>query len=87
MQEREDRSAFEQNVLVKIRGRTRKYFGRSAKEIAETGRRVHPRQIPNTPLWALTNASTYQKGQMLREALTALGYGWDAAVEASRRLS
>ena|SRR5437879_2734901 len=80
---RQDLAAFEERVL-NIRGRSRKYFGRTKKELDDSGLRVHPRQIPGSPFWAMTNASTYHKGQMLREVLTVLGYGWDAALEATR---
>lgn len=82
---REDPAAFERTALS-LRGRTRTYYARTRQELDRSGQRLHPHPIPGSSLWAMTNASTYQKGQMLRELLTALGYGWPAVLEATRAL-
>ena len=62
-----------QKILV-IRGRHRKYFGLSANDIESSGTSTHPRQIPDTNYWMLTNAETGQKKTILAKALQVLGY-------------
>ena len=42
--------------------------------LAETSKTAHPRQIPGTPYWVVTNASNRQKAKILRIALGILGY-------------
>lgn len=60
--------------LLEISGRNRKHFGRSREEIENSGISTHPRQIPESEYWAMTNADTRQKSDMLRNALRVLGY-------------
>lgn len=63
--------------VLKVRGRNRLYFGRSRTEIAETGKSLHPQQIPGTEYWAMTNADTAQKQDIMGEAMKVLGYPAD----------
>jgi negative modulator of initiation of replication len=72
--------------ILELGGRTRKYFGRSYAEIDGAGSSTHPQQIPHTPFWAMTNADTQQKQQILRRALLRLGYGPGTAEAACRAL-
>lgn len=62
------------DAVLKIQGRTRRYFGRSRSEIASCGTSTHPKPISNSPYWALTNADTYHKREILRRVLNLLGY-------------
>lgn len=68
-------------------GRTRVYFARSKEAIAQSGTSTHPRQIPESNFWALTNLSTEHKRNRLIEALRLVGYGSSVANEAARRLA
>ena len=68
------------------KGRTRMYFARSEKEIARSGQSTHPKQIPGTSLWALTNTDTPEKRDTLRRALRLLGYSDAVAREAGESL-
>ena len=70
-----DPKAFER--VLQIGGRSRKYFGPSRQEIASSGTSTHPRQIPGSDYWVMTNADTSQKREMLRQALKLLGYSDD----------
>lgn len=60
--------------VLEVRGRNRLYFGRSRSEIAETGKSLHPQQIPGTDYWAMTNADTAQKQDIAGEVMKVLGY-------------
>jgi negative modulator of initiation of replication len=60
--------------VLALGGRKRRYFGRSESDIASSGTSTHPRPIPGTSYWAMTNADTNQKRDMLREVLQILGY-------------
>ncbi len=76
------RFAYEQDPpgferVLQVGGRKRKYFARSRQEIERSGTSTHPRQIPGSDYWVMTNADTRQKGDMLREALKLLGYSDD----------
>lgn len=73
--------------LLKLGGRERRYFGRTEAEIANSGRSTHPKQIPGSPYWAMTNASNEYKGKILRDALLALGYSASAAEAARTAIS
>ena len=78
---KEDPTRFER--VFEISGRSRKYFGRSEQEIEKSG--THPRQIPGSEYWAMTNADTRQKCDVLETALRSLGYAVEeirAAVKA-----
>lgn len=69
---REDPAKFER--VLDISGRRRKYFGRSREEVEKSGTSTHPRPIPGSTYWAMTNADTRQKCDMLKGALEVLGY-------------
>ncbi len=68
----EHQSDFEKLLVIQGRGRT--YFATSSKEIEDSGQSTQPRNIPGSPYWVMTNSPTPQKRQMLREALSILGY-------------
>jgi negative modulator of initiation of replication len=67
-----------EKILMLPGGRTRVYFARSKEEIERSGRSTHPKRIPDTPYWALTNTDTPQKRDILNTTLRTLGY--DSAV-------
>ena len=69
---KEDPARFEK--VIEIWGRSRKYFGRSREEIEKSGTSTHPRPIPGSEYWVMTNADTRQKCDMLKRALKVLGY-------------
>lgn len=60
--------------VLQLKGRRRKYFGRSQQEIEQSGTSTHPREIGGTGYWAMTNADTQQKAEMLRKTLEILSY-------------
>lgn len=61
--------------IIQVRGRKRRYFGHTEAEVAHSGRSMYPRQVPGTKFWAMTNADTAQKQDILAEVLSILGYG------------
>lgn len=71
----QDPKAFEK--VLQIEGRSRKYFGRTFQEILNSGTSTHPKQIPGSDYWVMTNADNGQKRDMLRQALKVLGYSAD----------
>jgi negative modulator of initiation of replication len=60
--------------ILQVSGRERRYFGRSRKEITDSGTSTHPRAIPGTEYWAMTNADTPQKREILGRVLRLLGF-------------
>ena len=60
--------------ILQVSGRRRSYFARSQGEIAESGRSTNPQQIPGSTFWAMTNADTEQKKDILARVLKILGY-------------
>ena len=66
-------SAFEQ--IEEVAGRKRRYFGKSPEEIEASGRSLEPRKIPGSGYWAMTNASTDYKREILADVLQRFGYG------------
>lgn len=73
--------AFER-VVLPIRGRHRRYFGKSEAEVAKSGNSTQPRNIPGTEIWVMTNSPTPQKQDMLEGALRLLGFSNDAIRDA-----
>lgn len=80
----ENQSTFDR--ILAIRGRKRRYFGRSRQEIAASGTSTHPKQIPSSSFWALTNADTAHKREILRQVLDVLGYQEPVASRVVRAL-
>jgi negative modulator of initiation of replication len=70
--------------ILTVSGRKRKYFGASEGDIASSGNATYPQRIPGTRYWALTNASTSDKRDILRQVLEQLGYK-AAVVESATR--
>jgi negative modulator of initiation of replication len=79
--------ADEFELVLDIRGRQRLYFGRSQQEIARSGKSLHPRKIPGTEYWAMTNADTAHKQDIMAEALKVLGYPKDTIQQVRRALN
>jgi negative modulator of initiation of replication len=65
------------DAVLTVNGSRRKYFGRSEKEILASGTNTHPKRIPSTNYWAMTNAATRLKREILRRILPILGYSED----------
>ena len=72
--------------VLTVSGRKRKYFGASETDIASSGSATYPQRIPGTRYWAMTNASTSDKRDILRQVLQQLGYKPVAAERASRAI-
>lgn len=60
--------------ILKLSGRSRRYFGRSREEIEQSGRSTGPERIPHSEYWALTNMNSDDKREMLRLVLQSHGY-------------
>ncbi len=71
--------------VLQISGRRRMYFARSQSDIKGSGKSTHPRQIPDTDFWAMTNSDNPQKADILRKALRVLGFA-DADIRAASRV-
>lgn len=72
--------------LLDSGGRKRKYFARSAADIESSGTSTHPRPIPETNFWMMTNADTEQKKLILTQALKVLGYPSDEIQTVSKAM-
>jgi negative modulator of initiation of replication len=59
--------------VLKVSGRRRRYIG-SCEDIEKSGTSTHPRPIPNSEYWAMTNADTVNKRKMLSKTLRVLDY-------------
>jgi negative regulator of replication initiation len=72
--------------VLDVRGRSRKYFAGSREEIEKYGTSTHPHPIPGSEkkYWAMTNADTIQKREMLSNALKVLAYS-PAEIEAASK--
>jgi negative modulator of initiation of replication len=71
----EDPQAF--RAVLEVAGRRRKYFGHTRGEIEASGKSTHPQPIPDSPYWAMTNADTGQKSEILRKVMAVLNYSAD----------
>lgn len=69
-----------------IRGRKRLYFANSSTEITKSGKSPHARRIPGTEYWAMTNADTAQKQDIVAEVMKVLGYPREVIQEVRRAL-
>lgn len=72
--------------VLKVSGRRRKYIG-SREEIELSGTSTHPRPIPNSRYWAMTNADNTQKSKMLTKFLRVLDYGLEEVRAAAKTIS
>jgi negative modulator of initiation of replication len=72
---REHGEGFE--LVLTLRGGSRRWFGRSREEVANSGKSLHPQQIPGTSLWAMTNADTAQKKTILDCVMASLRWSKD----------
>lgn len=72
--------------VLGVSGRRRKYFAASREEIEKSGTSTHPHPIPGSDnkYWAMTNADTIQKREMLSKALQVLEYS-PAEIEAASK--
>ncbi len=69
---RENREKFA--VIQSINGRSRKYFAESESDLEQSGTSVHPRSIPGSGYWVVTNNSTQSKCELLLQVMKLLGY-------------
>jgi negative modulator of initiation of replication len=79
---RENREKFA--VVESINGRSRKYFGKSDSELNKSGKSVHPKNIPGSDYWVVTNNSTQNKRELLMDVLRLLGYEGLSAYAAAK---
>jgi negative modulator of initiation of replication len=73
--------------ILDLGGRTRRYFANSKKAIEDSGRSTNPREIPGSQYWAMTGVDTFQKRDILRQAMEKMKYDPDSidrCVEAVR---
>lgn len=73
--------------VLRLNGRKRKYFARSAEELEASGTSVMPKRIPDTPYWVVSNSPTQLKRQITADVFRMLGYDGSStqrAVEAIR---
>jgi negative modulator of initiation of replication len=73
--------------VLDLGGRTRRYFARSKKGIEDSGKSTNPREIPGSRYWAMTGVDTFQKRDILRQAMEKMKYDRDSVdrcVEAVR---
>jgi negative modulator of initiation of replication len=61
-------------VLERIDGRSRKYFATSESELEQSGTSVHPKNVPGSGYWVVTNNSTNAKRDLILQAMKLLGY-------------
>jgi negative modulator of initiation of replication len=71
-------------LVLSLRGRTRRYFAMSAEEIERSGKATAPCAIRGTPYWALTNMPMREKERILRNVMALLGFT-ELAMLAARR--
>jgi negative regulator of replication initiation len=64
--------------VLDMGGRTRRYFARSKREIEESGKSTAPREIPGAKYWAMTGVDTFQKRDILRQAMEKMKYDPDS---------
>ena len=69
---REDPERFSR--ILSVRGRQRLWFARSEEEIAKSGNTTHPKRIPESDYWAMTNFSNEAKMDALEKVARILGY-------------
>jgi negative modulator of initiation of replication len=69
---RENRDKFA--VVQTIIGRSRKYFAKSESDLEQSGTSVHPKNIPGSGYWVVTNNSTQSKCELVLQVLRLLGY-------------
>ena len=70
--QRENRDSFA--AVQGISGRSRKYFAKSESDLRQSGNSVHPKRIPSSEYWVVTNNSTQSKVELLLQVLRLLGY-------------
>jgi negative modulator of initiation of replication len=73
--------------VLAISGKRRKYFALSSKELRESGSSVFPKQVPNSPIWVITNNDTPKKKRMIRDVLQLVGYSDEAVKQAVEALA
>lgn len=57
-----------------ISGRSRRYFAKSESDLEQSGTSVHPKNIPGSGYWVVTNNSTQSKCELVLQVLRLLGY-------------
>ena len=69
---RENRQKF--SAVESINGRSRKYFAKSESDLEQSGNSVHPKSIPGSGYWVVTNNSSESKRGLIFEVMKLLGY-------------
>ena len=70
--QRENRDRFA--AVLGVSGRSRKYFAKNESDLEQSGNSVHPKKIPGSEYWVVTNNSTQSKVELLLQVLRLLGY-------------
>ena len=83
--QRENRDKFA--AVQGISGRSRKYFAKSESDLDQSGNSVHPKKIPGSEYWVITNNSTQSKIELLLEVMRLLGYDGPFALSVATRVS
>lgn len=73
--------------VLDIQGRERKYFARAEGDIKGSGNSTHPKQIPNSPYWVMTNSPTKEKRSLCQKALETIGFSSETALYASKKIT
>src|SRR5574341_856916 len=60
--------------IRQLNGRRRVYFGMSKAEVEASGKSTNPKMIPDSNFWAMTNAATQHKREILGKVLKILNY-------------
>lgn len=77
-----ERQGFDFVKVLKLRGRSRRYFAMSASEIEASGRGTQPRPLRDTGYWVLTNLPTREKERLLRNVMSMFRYSEPAMLAA-----
>ena len=59
---------------TEIKGRKRVYFSRDPEALRASGSTTKPKQVPDTPFWAITNTNTSRKQNMVAQLMASMGY-------------
>jgi negative modulator of initiation of replication len=60
--------------VLRISGRSRKYFALSESELLASGKSVNPKRIPETKYWVVTNNDTPTKLEIILNVLNETGW-------------
>lgn len=72
-------------AVLKVQGKKRLYFARSARDIEASGNSTAPKAVGGSGIWVTTNTSSALKGRIIYESLQAMGFSGEAC-EAAREV-